>query len=123
MGLFKKFLISFFAAILSLFLADSLLEGVKIQTSSQQIFSKYWQVLFFLGFWLAFFNFFAKPILKRIFFPLTLLTFGIFSVILNIAIFFAFDSIFQEIEIENLFSLIITTMISSFTNWLLTLLL
>lgn len=112
-----KFFLSFLAALLTLFLADYFLEGVEIESSAQSSL-RYWQILIFLGFWLAFFNFFIKPILNKIFFPLTLLTFGIFSIILNMAIFLVFDAIFVEIKIKDPFSLFLTTMIFFLTNLL-----
>jgi len=104
----KKFLGQILAATLGLWLAIEFLPGVQFQGSSLD--------LVFIGVILAFFNLFLKPILNFLTFPLKILTFGLFSLIINMAIIWLVDSMFEQLAITNLFSLFLTSLIIGFTT-------
>ena len=64
------------------------------------------ETLIFAGLMLGFLNFFIKPILKIITLPLRILTLGLFSFIINIAIVYFIDLAFYELIFEGLGPLI-----------------
>lgn len=69
------------------------------------------QALFLAGLVLGLFNFFLKPVLKFITLPLRILTFGLFSLVINIGMIWLIDFIFDEIKIFGIWPLFLTTLI------------
>ena len=69
------------------------------------------QTLAFCGFILGLLNFFLKPILNMITFPLRILTFGLFSLVINMLMIWIVDILFIELDIPNLSRLFWTTLI------------
>ena len=61
-------------------------------------------------------NFFIKPVLKLITLPLQLLTFGIFGVIINMAMIWIVDIFFEELIIPGTINLFWTTLIVWLTS-------
>lgn len=90
------------SGVLGLWLAIRFVSGVKLEGEIQ--------ILFFAGFILGLLNFFLKPVLKLITLPLWLLTFGIFSFIINMGIIWLVDIIFPELIIEGVVPLFWTTL-------------
>jgi putative membrane protein len=74
-------------------------------------FTETWQLVFLIGMVLGFINFFIKPILKIITLPLTILTFGLFSLVVNMALIWVVDIIFPELTIQGVSPLFWTTII------------
>lgn len=109
---------------LGLFVADWLLDGVIIRPiPGKSIYfgiylGQYWQILFFLGFILGTINAIAKPLLDFIALPLKVITFGLFSLLINMGILWLLDYFFLEIQIYGIFNLLITVAIISFSNFL-----
>jgi len=105
------------AGILALFLADRFIPGVTLEVvpGESQIFgfqlTQYWQVLALAGVALGLLNYFLKPVLKTIALPLRIVTFGLFTIIINAAIVFIADVVFQELKIEGLIPLLLTSTI------------
>lgn len=91
------------AGILSIFLAQRYLSGVE--------FTGNWQTLVLAGAILGLLNFFLKPILKLITWPLKILTFGFFSLAINILMVWIVDIIFPELVISGLIPLFWTSLI------------
>jgi putative membrane protein len=56
------------------------------------------------------------PIVKLLSIPFIIVTFGIFSFILNLLAFYLFDSLIPQIEFTTLFSIILTSIIISSIN-------
>jgi putative membrane protein len=112
-NLFWQILVS----ILAIFLATKFVSGVTLHTIPGKSiyfgikFTKDWQILIFVGLVLGLINFFIKPILNLITLPLRILTFGLFSLIVNMVIIFFLDVIFPEFEVSNLSSLFFTALI------------
>jgi len=73
------------------------------------------QSLFLAGFFLGMINFLVKPILDILTFPLKILTLGLFSVVLNMAIVWAVDFWVLD-KIFDLWNLFLATLIISFLN-------
>ncbi len=99
----KKLFLQIVVGILGIFLAKSFVPGVE--------FTGEIQILIFTGVILGLINSFVKPILKIITLPLNILTFGFFSLILNIAIIWLIDFIVPELKIIGFLPLLLTTLI------------
>lgn len=70
------------------------------------------QYLFFAGLILGLLNSFLKPVLKFITLPLRLLTFGLFGLVINMALILAVDIILgDKLEIRGVMPLLWTTLI------------
>jgi putative membrane protein len=104
-------------SILTIFLAVKFVPGVTIQVIPGKSvyfgirFTQNWQILIFIGIILGLINSFIKPILNLITLPLKIITLGLFSLILNMAIFFFLDVIFPELKIAGLSPLFFTVLI------------
>ncbi len=110
MSIFKRFLLYLAVGVLGLFLASYFLEGVIIQ---EDIF------LFYGGCALGVINFFVRPIIKIITFPLRFLTLGLFTFFINVAIIWFTQELFAQIYIADLLTLIYTTIIISALEFIL----
>lgn len=98
----KRFLVQIIAGILGLWLAISFLPEV-------QFLGSFW-LLAIAGFILGAINFFIKPLFDLITFPLKILTFGLFALLLNMAFVWLLDIFFKELEIIGLIPLLLTTL-------------
>lgn len=99
----NRLILQVFAGILSLWLADRFVSGVE--------FTGELQYLFLAGLFLGLINFFIKPILKLITLPLRILTLGLFSLVINIAMVWIVDIFFPELIISGIIPLLQTTII------------
>jgi len=102
MSLLRGFLLKASAGVLGFFIADHLLQEVMIEDVRH---------LFYAGMSLGFINLFIKPILDIATFPFRVLTFGIFSFFVNIAIVWFVKAIYPPVIIEGLLPLVYTTVI------------
>jgi putative membrane protein len=113
----KKLFWQIVASILTIFLAVKFVPGVTLQVIPGKSvyfgirFTQNWQILIFIGIILGLINSFIKPILNLITLPLKIITLGLFSLILNMAIFFFLDVIFPELKIAGLSPLFFTVLI------------
>jgi len=98
-----KFFAQIIASIATLFVAHHYLPGV--------LFKGDFSTLLVAGTTLGFLNFFIKPLLKIITLPLRILTFGLFSLIINIAIVYLVDLAFYELIFEGFYPLILFTIL------------
>lgn len=89
--------------ILGIFLAQRFVPGVE--------FTGNWQMLALAGGILGLLNFFIKPILKFISLPLRILTFGLFSLVINMFMVWIVDIIFLELIISGIIPLFWTSLI------------
>ena len=67
--------------------------------------------LIIAGIALGIINFFVKPILNLITLPLRVITFGLFSLIINMALVWIIDVVFPELIIQGIIPLFWTTLI------------
>ncbi len=102
MSLFKSFLLQIAVGVLGFYLADYFLEEVQIESV---------RILFYAGGALGIINFFIRPIIRIITFPLRLLTLGLFTFFINIAIVWFTQALFTQVSIEGLTALLYTTLI------------
>ncbi len=112
----KKLLSYMIGAGLGIFLATIFISGVKVTLFSDSNFFGFpitatWQLFILFGIILGLLNFFVKPILQVITLPLQIITLGLFSFVINMALIFIIDAIFQEITIPLYLPLVYTTLI------------
>lgn len=89
-------------AILGLFLATKFIAGVSFIGSLT--------VLAFIGLILGAIHFFIKPFLKKLSWPLRILTLGLFNFVINMAILWFVDNLFAELNISGLKPLFLTSL-------------
>jgi putative membrane protein len=105
------------AGILGIFLGTRFVPGVSLEIIPGQSslfgieFTASWQILLLVGSILGLINFFIKPVLKMITLPLRILTFGLFSLVINILIIWTVDILFPELIISGIIPLFWTTVI------------
>jgi len=120
-----KLFLQIIAGILGIFLATKFVPGVSLEIIPGQSslfgieFTAAWQILVLVGGVLGLINFFLKPVLKIITLPLRMLTFGLFSLVINMGIIWIVDVLFLELVIAGIQPLFWTTVII----WLISLLL
>ena len=112
----KQFLWQIIVGILGLYLAILLIPGVAI-SGGEELTQQGVKTLFLAGAVLGLINFFIKPIVKIITFPLRLLTFGLFGLVINMAMVWIVDIIFPEIVIANLSAIFWTSLIIWLLSW------
>jgi putative membrane protein len=121
----KKLFWQILVSILAIFLAVKFVPGVTLNVLPGKSvyfgikFTQDWQILILIGIVLGLINFFIKPILNLITLPLRILTLGLFSLVINMAIIFFLDIIFIELDISGISSLFFTTLIVGILNLLL----
>lgn len=102
-----------FAACFGLAVAVALVPDVEIGGNATQVI----KILLLAGIVLGLFNFFLKPLIKLITFPLRLITFGLFGLVINMAIIWLVDVIFTpELTIKGLWPLFWTALLVWGTN-------
>ena len=107
---FRKLILQIIAGILGIWLASELIPtGVEFTGSVK--------TLCYAGLLLGLINFFIKPVLNLITLPIRIITFGLFSLVINMGIIWVIDVIFPEIVIEGLLPLFWATI----TVWILSL--
>ena len=110
----RRFLGNIIVGFLALYLATLLVPGVEAQGN----FGEQIKILFLAGVVLGLVNFFIKPIVNLITFPLRLLTFGLFSLVVNMGMVWIVDIFFPKLIIPGLGGLFWT----GFIVWILSLL-
>ena len=121
MNSMKKVLSQIIATILGIWLAVLFVPGIKVSLFSDSNFfgvplTLQWQVIALLGAVLGLLNFFVKPIVNVIALPLRIITLGLFSMVINMALIWILDFMFKEITIPWLWPLFWTTIIIWFLN-------
>lgn len=77
-----------------------------------------WTVLI-VGACLTLFNMFIKPVIKILTLPINLLTLGLFSLVINGAVFWFLGSFVDGFNVETFYAGFIGALIVSILNWLL----
>ena len=97
--------------ILSFWLAIKIIPGVDFIGET-----KY---LIMAGAFFGLINFFIKPIIKKVTLPLRILTFGLFGIIINMALIWFVSLVFPEIVIVGILSLFWVSLIVWFVGFIL----
>lgn len=113
----NSLILQIIAGILGIFLATKFVPGVSLEVIPGQSslfgidFTASWQILLLAGSVLGLINFFIKPVLKMITLPLRILTFGLFSLVINMLMVWLVDIIFPELIIPGIIPLFWTSLI------------
>jgi putative membrane protein len=112
----KKLLSFIISGMLGLWLATVFIVGVSVKTYPDSSFfglslTENWKFFILFGIILGLLNYFVKPMLNAITFPLRIITLGLFGFVINMALIGIVDSIFKELSIITLVSLAWTTLI------------
>lgn len=97
----KNLFIHIVAAVTGLFIAVWLIPGVE--------FNGPVEIIILSGAMLGFVNYFIKPVLNLITFPLKIITLGVFTLLINIFLVWVVIDIISPIEIAGLMPLLATT--------------
>ncbi|MCK5084204.1 MAG: phage holin family protein [Candidatus Pacebacteria bacterium] len=90
-----KLIIQILTNSIAIFIAAKIVSGFTLAEDS-------FMTLLTIGFIFGLINFFIKPILKLISMPIILFTFGLFTIVINIAMLLLLDYFVQEMNIESL---------------------
>ena len=117
----KKVLSQIIGATLGIWLSLLFVPGIKISVFPNSNFfgvplTLQWQVILLLGIVLGLINLFIKPIINAITLPLRIITLGLFSIAINMAMIWILDFIFKEITVPWFWPLLWTTIIILFSN-------
>ena len=112
----KKLLSQIIAAAVTFWLATIFVPGVTIEIFSDSSFfglplTTQWQLILILGILLGLLNYFVKPVLQALSLPLQVVTLGLFTIVINLALLWAVDAIFLELTIPLWLPLLYTTFI------------
>jgi putative membrane protein len=112
----RKLLSQIVAAALGLWLATLYVHGVVIRTYPASNFFGFaltaqWEIILVLGIVLGLLNYFLKPILKALSLPLEIITLGLFTIVINAALIWLLDMMFDELSVPFFLPLLYTTLI------------
>ena len=104
------------AATLGLWLSSLFVHGVVIRAYPTSNFFGFvltaqWEIFLVLGIVLGLLNYFLKPLLKALALPLEIVSLGLFTVVINMALIWLLDSMFDELYIPFLLPLLYATLI------------
>ena len=105
-----RFIIRILANSLAIYLAAYFIPQVSVSGN--------WKVFLICGLVLSLINMIIKPILKLISLPLIIITFGFFSIVINILTIWLLTKVVSFLSITGLVAFILTALIVSVVNWL-----
>ena len=119
----RKLLSQIAAAGLGLWLATLIIPGVKVILLTDSNFfgvniTKPWQIFLLLGIVLGLLNFFVKPVLKILALPLEIITLGVFSIVISMAMIWIVSLIFEELTVPLFLPLFLTSAIIWASNFI-----
>lgn len=100
----KKLFLQIITGMLAIWLATKFVKGVE--------FTGPIRLLLLAGAILGLLNFFIKPILKIVTLPLRILTFGLFSLVINIGIIWLVSVIMPDLKFNGIYPLFWTTVLA-----------
>lgn len=112
----RKLLSQVAAAGLGLWLATLVIPKVKINLLPDSNFfgvgiTRQWQLFLFFGIILGLLNFFVKPVLKVLALPLEIITLGLFSIVISMAMIWLVTVMFKELTVPLFLPLFLTSVI------------
>ena len=112
----KRLISQIVAAALGLWLATLFVPGVMIRAYPTSNFFGFsltapWEIILVLGVVLGLLNYFLRPILKTLTLPLQVVTLGLFTVVIDVAILWLLDLMFDELYIPLFLPLLYTALI------------
>ncbi len=112
----KKLFSQIIAAILGLWLSTMFVPGIIIRAYPTSNFFGFsltaqWQIILVLGVVLGLINYFLKPLLKALSLPIEIITVGLFTIVINMALVWLLDMMFDELSIPLFLPLLYTALI------------
>ena len=112
----KRLLSQIISATLGLWLATLFVHGVVIRVYPESNFFGFnlayqWELILILGIVLGLLNYFIRPILKTLSLPLEIITLGLFTLVIDMALLWILDMMFDELYIPLFLPLLYTTLI------------
>jgi len=112
----RKLFSQIIAAILGLWLSSLFVHGVVIRAYPTSNFFGFaltvqWEIILILGIVLGLINYFLKPILKTLSLPLEIISLGLFTIVIDMALIWLLDMIFDELYVPLFLPLLYTTLI------------
>ena len=112
----KKFLSQIIVAAFGLWISTIFVSGVVVALHADSNFfgfnlTKEWHIFLVLGVILGLLNYFVKPILDIITLPLRIITLGLFSFVITMALIWVVDILFKEFSAPFLYPLLWNTLI------------
>jgi len=112
----KRLLSQMIAAGVGLWVATLLMPEIIIRAYPTSNFFGFpltaaWEIFVLLGIVLGLLNYFLKPFLKALSLPIELITLGLFTILINMAIIWFLDLIFDELYIPIFLPLLYTSLI------------
>jgi putative membrane protein len=112
----RRLLSQILAATLGLWIALLFVPGVVIKTYPDSNFfgiplTAQWQLILVLGIVLGLLNHFLKPILKALSLPIEVISLGLFTIVINMALIWLLELMFDELSAPFLMPLLYTTLI------------
>jgi putative membrane protein len=112
----SKLLSQIISAALGLWLATLFVPGVIIRAYPTSNFFGFaltaqWEIILVLGFVLGLLNYFLKPLLKTLTLPLEIISLGLFTIIINMALIWLLDTMFDELTVPIFLPVLYTTLI------------
>lgn len=112
----KRLLSQIISATLGLWLATLFLQGVIVRAYPNSNFFGFsltaqWEIFLVLGIVLGLLNYFLKPLLKTFSLPLEVITFGLFTIVINMGLIWLLDKMFDELYVALWLPLLYTTLI------------
>ena len=100
----KRLLSQIIAAAIGLWLATLFVPEIVIRTyPGSNLFgfslTAKWEIILALGIVLGLLNYFLKPLLKTLDLPLEIITLGLFTIVINMALLWLLDLIFDELYV------------------------
>jgi len=112
----RKLLSQIIAAVAGLWLATMFVPGVVVITYPTSSFFDFsltaqWEIFVVLGIVLGLLNYFLKPLLKLISLPLEIITLGLFTIAIDMALIWVLDLMFDELTVPLFLPLLYTVLI------------
>ena len=119
----KRLLSQIVSAALGLWLAAMFVPGVVIRAYPESNFFGFpltagWEIILVLGIVLGLLNYFLKPILQTLTLPLQVITLGLFTIVINMALLWMLDKMFDELYIPLFLPLLYITLIIWILNFI-----
>lgn len=108
--MFSKLIIQVISNALAIYIASQMVSGFILSDSTLI-------TLLTMGFIFGLINFFIKPILKLISAPVIFFTFGLFTIIINIAMLFLLDYFMSTLTITGFWSAFLAMIVISAVNF------
>lgn len=112
----RKLLSNVVSAGLGLWLATSFIPEITITAYPNSSFfgfalTRDWEIFLVLGIILGLLNYFLRPILKALSLPLEIITLGLFTIVIDMALIWLLDLMFDELKIALFFPLLYATLL------------